>query len=158
MFKSTVFLPLLASMFTTVISYPADHREETLLPFGLGPGNPKLESYYLDKYPQVGSQSDFGLPFHHKMFTIGANVDPIVKQQLSLQHDHDENDENMVLLDAGEGFRVMSRARREANPQFHHHHHHGGHHHHYPRFGYYYNPYNSFYNRYLNHHHHHHHH
>lgn len=37
-----------------VASYPADHREDTVLPFSLSPGNVNLETYYLDKYPQPG--------------------------------------------------------------------------------------------------------
>lgn len=43
---------VLTACFAFVAGYPADHREDTVLPFSLSPGNVNLETYYLDKYPK----------------------------------------------------------------------------------------------------------
>lgn len=63
-FLALASMIITAALLTNVASaYPYDHREDTVLPFSLSPGNVNLETYYLDKYPQPGVP---GGPIVHK--------------------------------------------------------------------------------------------
>lgn len=56
-FLALASMIITAALFiNTVAAFPLayDHREDTVLPFSLSPGNVNLETYYLDKYPQPG--------------------------------------------------------------------------------------------------------
>ncbi|ODM93905.1 hypothetical protein Ocin01_12777 [Orchesella cincta] len=109
-----------------VLAYPADHREDTVLPFSLSPGNVNLETYYSDKYP--GPNPAKQAPPEENMFA--EESEPELKfrsrREANPQHHH-----GGYHHDQGHGH--YNPPTYHNQPQYGHHHHqntHGHHHHH----------------------------